>query len=83
MNEKECIADKMRELELRLTDMELMANADKKKNESMSLKNEAMRLKMKKIKKFAIEKETGLQQAFACIVILVAIGIANLGSCKC
>ena len=63
MKEKECIADKMRELELHLADMELMADAHKKKHEAMSLKNEAMRLKMKRIKKNSIEKETGLQHA--------------------
>ena len=57
MKEKECIADKMCELELHLADMELMADAHKKKNEAMSLKNEAMRLKMKRIKKLLFKKK--------------------------
>jgi hypothetical protein len=43
------------------------------------MKADANMLKMKKINKYALEKESYLQYALSCIVILVRI-VANLGS---
>jgi hypothetical protein len=47
------------------------------------MKSDTIRLKMKKLKKYVFDKETSLQISYGIIVILVAIAIANLGSCRC
>ena len=47
------------------------------------IKMDAMRLKIRKIRKYAIDKETWYHYAVGSIITLVAILIAFLVACKC
>ena len=71
--QKDSIEEKMMQLELHLADTIA----------THKTKADAARDRLKIAKKYAFEKETGLNQALGCIVILIAIIIANLGSCRC
>lgn len=74
INEKmERVAEEKREIELELADIIDGHNINKQET----------RLKMNKIKKYALRKEMCLQYSYGAIVILVAVIIAMSGLFRC
>lgn len=67
------VVDQKMDLDLKLADVEDLHN----------IEEQALRLKMKMIRKYALQKEISLRYAFGAIVILVAVIISMLGFLRC